>query len=178
MNRRYKNLVLLAMICLIFNCEGGQDETPSGYVISSLYEVDGKKRTDLTGEITSCRVDEVWAFDLARKQVTNDYIQGRCGAFTKKNSLTQPCDTFYVDSLKGNYLALSGAALGGTASPAVHPQFPMQLNSYQRANKLYTLFYRLIKFDRDELIILNQFNAQQIPRDTQYFEMTMKYVEQ
>lgn len=164
---------LLLLAC--WACEADVDETPSGYVISSLVEVNGQKRVDRTNEIVWCRKNEVWVFDLPNKQVRNDYIQGTCDGFTRKNYLLQPCDTLYVDSLKGHYFTLGSGPSGG---PPVHPEFSMTLNDYQKEHQLYKLFYRLIKFDREELIILSQFNPKQTLRDTQYFEMTMKYVEQ
>lgn len=164
---------LLLLACLA--CEANVDETPSGYVISALIEVNGQKRTDRTNEITWCRKNEIWVFDLPNKQVQNDYIQGTCDGFTKKNFLIQPCDTLYVDSLKGRYFTLGSSPF---ITPLVHPEFPMTLNDYQKEHKLYKLFYRLVKFDREELIILSQYNPWQVPQDTQYFELKMNYVEQ
>jgi hypothetical protein len=119
-------------------------------------------------------------FDLPRKQVTSNYIQGSCTGFTRKNGLQLPCDTLYVDSLQGRYLTLKFAPVFGLYPPIVHPDFPMQLlrNQVTELDKLYTLFFRMIKFDQKELIILDKFNPKLIPRDSQYFELTMRYVEQ
>ena len=175
MNTSFQKGLFGLLLLACWACEADVDETPSGYVISALVEVNGQKRVDRTNEIVWCRKNEVWVFDLPNKQVQNDYIQGTCDGFIKKNIATQPCDTSYVDSLKGRYLILVSAP---SVSTPVHPEFRMTLNDYQKQHQLNKLFFRLIKFDREELIILNQFNPKQVPRDTQYFEMTMKYVEQ
>lgn len=168
---------LFILLLLLTSCEEEEEENPPGYVISSLFEINGKKRTDRTGEVIACRRDEVWVFDLPNKQVTRDYIQDDCDGFIGKNGLLHPCDTSYVDSLRGSYLIMSNAGIKGLNSPPVHPEFPLELDDYHRKNKLYTLFYRLIKFDHKELVILNKFNPHQVPRDSQYFELTMKFVE-
>lgn len=175
MNTSLQKGLLLLLLLACWACGEQVDETPSGYVISALVEVNGKKRVDRTNGITWCRKNEVWVFDLPNKQVRNDYIQGTCDGFTRKNYQIQPCDTLYVDSLKGRYFTLGSSTFG---TPSVHPEFPMTLNDYQKEHKLYKLFYRLVKFDREELIILNQYNPWQVPQDTQYFEMKMTYVEQ
>jgi hypothetical protein len=171
---------LLMLFLLLTSCEVEEEENPPGYVISTLFEVNGKKRTDRTGEVTSCRMEDKWVFDLPRKQVTSNYIQGSCTGFTRKNGLLTPCDTLYVDSLQGRYLTLEFVPVFGLNPPIVHPDFPMELLRSQvtELNKSYTLFFRMTKFNQKELIILNKFNPKLIPRDSQYFELTMKYVEQ
>jgi hypothetical protein len=175
MNTSFQKGLFGLLLLACWTCEADVDETPSGYVISALVEVNGQKRVDRTNEITWCRRNEVWVFDLPNKQVDHDLIYADCDGFTKKNAATEFCDTLYVDSLSGNYLVLAVPSLN---APVVHPEFRMTLNAYQKERRLDKLFYRLVKFNQEELIILNQYNTRQIPRDTQYFEMTMKYVEQ
>jgi hypothetical protein len=166
---------------IIIGCEAEENETPPGYMISTLFEVNGKQRVDRTTEVTSCRMEDKWIFDFVSKQVATDYIQGSCSGFTRKNALLHPFDTIYSDSLRGRYLIIKAAPVFGLISPIVHPGFPMELQPNDVStptNRLYSLYYRLVKFDNKELIILNHFNPHQIPIDTQYFELKMKYVEE
>jgi len=175
MNTSFQKGLLLLLLLACWACGEQVDKTPSGYVISALVEVNGQKRVDRTNEITWCRKDEVWVFDLPNKQVDHDLIYADCDGFTNKNAATDFCDTLYVDSLRGKYFVLAVPSLN---APVVHSEFRMTLNAYQKEHKLYKLFYRLVKFDREELIILNQYNPWQVPQDSQYFEMKMTYVEQ
>ncbi|AEE53677.1 hypothetical protein [Haliscomenobacter hydrossis] len=175
MNKILQYLLLMSAISLMMACEGEDEEEPAGYVISTLIEVKGKQRIDRTSEASPCRLTDKWVFDLPNKAVTTDYYQGSCTAFTHKHAFLQNCDTMYLDSLKGRYLWIGGTTLYANIPPIVHPDFPM---GSQRGDSSINLFYRIEKFDHKELVILNKFNPKLIPRDSQYFELTMKYVEQ
>jgi hypothetical protein len=176
MSNYTKFLYALIIITLMSNCEADEDQIPSGYVVSSLFEINGKQKIDHTAEIEPCRVKEVWVFKLPQKEVFHSYDAVDCPPAPWKAGYTEPFDTGYVDSLRGRFFILPSSGLRATTPPMVHKDFPIRFPNYDYMT--HVLYYPLIKFDQNEVVIRNQFDYRKIPKDTQYFELTLKYVEQ
>lgn len=170
-----KYWLILLIGASFLTCE---ENEPPGYEIESLYEVNGKERIDRTTEVTSCRMTDRWIFDLPNRHYITDILHGDCDTYYVENGRSGICDTTYIDSLKGTYLNLYIWGIFQLMSPIVHPEFPMEVlkNEYKGRNETHILRYRIIKFDQEKLILLNKFNPTQVPRDSQYFELKMKFV--
>jgi hypothetical protein len=181
MNTLRKYWLLLLLVALIgLGCEAGEDEIPAGYEIEALYEVKGKQRIDRTGEVTSCRMVDRWVFDFQKKELTTDAISYTCNSLILKHSHIKPFDTLYLPQWKGSYLVIHTNNVFGLNSPMVHKDFPLELVEHDstRTNKPYKIFYRINKFDREGLVLWNKYDPAQIPRDTHFFELKMRYVEE
>lgn len=176
-----KFLFVLLLTCMLYllGCESNEVDTSKGYIVSSLIEVNGKQRINRTSEISPCRIEEVWIFDFSEKMVMHAFDKVDCPAAPWKVNVWEPFDTGYVSSLKGRFLSLRHANQPGSSVftlPPLHKEFTMLSSKTVPGEE--GVDYPLIKFDRQEVIIRNQFDHLKVPRDSQYFELTMKYVEQ
>lgn len=167
--------VLLSCVWLLSSCETDQEEILSGYVVYSLYEINGKQTIDRTAEIEPCRKEEIWSFDFLQKRVTHSFDAVNCPPAPWKGNYTQPFDTGYVDSLKGRFFMERLSHTVASTPPPLHKDFPMRFPRFDYREEV--LFYALVKFDENEIVLRNQFDYRKPVKDTQFYELTFKYRE-